>query len=107
MVLANTFSASASEILAAALQESYGAKVIGTATYGKGTVQQTMTLSSGATIKYTVQKWLTPNGTWINEVGVTPNIEVELEEAYFNEPTEANDNQLQTALDELTKETAQ
>ena len=97
-VLTNTGSASASEILAAAIKESYGGYVVGTNTYGKGTVQQTMQLTDGSMIKYTVQNWLTPNGNWVNEVGLEPTDFVELSDEYYNNPTIDNDNQLQTAL---------
>jgi len=102
-ILINKNSASASEILAAALQESYGATVVGTNSYGKGTVQKAYQLESGALVKYTIQKWLTPNGNWINEVGVTPNIEVSLSEDYYKNPGDDSDNQLQKALEELSK----
>lgn len=97
-VLVNKSSASASEILAISLKESYEADVVGTVTYGKGTVQTTRDLSSGAMIKYTIQKWLSPKGNWINEKGVEPTVKVELSEEYNNNPTEENDNQLQKAL---------
>ena len=97
-VLTNTGSASASEILASAIKESYGGYVVGTNTYGKGTVQQTMQLTDGSMIKYTVQNWLTPNGNWVNEVGLEPTDFVELSDEYYNNPTVDNDNQLQTAL---------
>lgn len=76
-VLINENSASASEILAAALKESYGATLIGKTTYGKGTVQETNKLSNGNMIKYTIQKWLTPKGTWIEGKGYAPDIVVE------------------------------
>lgn len=102
-VLINYNSASASEILAAAIQESYGGVVVGVNSYGKGTVQKAYQLESGATVKYTIQKWLTPDGNWINEKGVTPDIEVELNGNYYENPTDENDNQLQKALEELSK----
>ena len=102
-VLIDNASASASEILAAAMQESYGATVIGTNSYGKGTVQAAYQLKSGATVKYTIQKWLTPNGNWVNEVGVKPDIEVELTEEYVNNPSAETDSQLQKAIEELSK----
>ena len=102
-ILIDKGSASASEILAAALKESYGATVVGTYSYGKGTVQRAYTLESGATVKYTIQKWLTPKGNWINEVGVEPTVVVDLEEAYFENPSNETDNQLQKALEEVTK----
>lgn len=97
-VLVNKSSASASEILAISLKEAYGAYVVGTNTYGKGTVQTTKDLSSGAMIKYTIQKWLSPKGNWINEVGVEPTHKVDLSEEYINNPISENDNQLNKAL---------
>ena len=98
-VLVNRASASASEILAIGLKESYGADVVGTYTYGKGTVQTTKNLeTSKGMIKYTIQKWLSPNGNWINKKGVEPTVSVELSSSYENNPAEENDNQLQKAL---------
>ena len=102
-VLINGGSASASEILASAIKESYGGLVVGTNSYGKGTVQQTKKLLDGSMIKYTTQKWLTPEGNFINEVGVTPTNEVKLNEEYYSNPSDDNDNQLQEALNLLTK----
>lgn len=102
-VLVNGGSASASEILAAAIKESYGGFVVGTNTFGKGTVQQTTTLPDGSMVKYTVQNWLTPDGNWINEVGLEPTNVVELDENYMNEPIRDNDNQLQKAIELVTK----
>lgn len=98
VVLINGGSASASEILASAIKESYGGEIVGTNSYGKGTVQQTKKLLDGSMIKYTTQKWLTPDGNSINEVGVTPTKVVELNEEYFNNHTTENDNQLQEAI---------
>lgn len=102
-VLVNGGSASASEILASAIKESYNGYVVGTKTYGKGTVQQTTTLPDGSMVKYTVQKWLTPNGNWVNEVGVEPTDTVELDISYAENPIMENDNQLQKALELVTK----
>ena len=76
VVLVNESSASASEILALALKESAGATIVGTKTYGKGTVQETGILSSGSMIKYTRAYWLSPNGNSINKEGIKPDIEV-------------------------------
>ncbi len=98
VVIINGGSASASEILASAIKESYGGDIVGTNSYGKGTVQQTKKLLDGSMIKYTTQKWLTPDGNSINGVGVTPTKVVELNEEYFNNPTTENDNQLQEAI---------
>lgn len=102
-VLTNTGSASASEILASAIKESYGGYVVGTNTYGKGTVQQTSQLPDGSMLKYTVQNWLTPNGNWVNEVGLEPTDYIELSEEYYNNPNNDTDSQLQKALELLTK----
>ena len=103
VVLINGGSASASEILASAIKESYGGDIVGTNSYGKGTVQQTKKLLDGSMIKYTTQKWLTPDGNSINGVGVTPTKVVELNEEYFNNPTTENDNQLQEAINIIIK----
>jgi len=100
-VLINGGSASASEILASALNENLGTDLVGLKTYGKGTVQKTKTLSSGATVKYTIQEWLTPNGKSIEEDGISPTVEVELNEEYYNNPNRENDNQLQKAIEVL------
>lgn len=78
VLLVNEGSASASEILAAALQESAGITVVGSQTFGKGTVQNIFSLESDSELKITTAKWLTPNGTWINETGVTPDVEANL-----------------------------
>lgn len=75
-VLVNEGSASASEILAAALQDSYGAILVGTTTYGKGKVQKTNKMNDGTMYKYTSAKWLTPNGECIDGVGLKPDIEI-------------------------------
>ena len=81
-VLVNGNTASASEILAAALRDSYGAKLVGSTTYGKGKVQKTSTLSDGTMYKYTSAKWLTPNGLCIDEVGLKPDIEIDASADY-------------------------
>ena len=77
-ILVNKYSASASEILAAAIKDSYNGYVVGTKTYGKGTVQKTKKLKDGTMLKFTVQKWLTPKGTWINNKGLEPTDKVEI-----------------------------
>ena len=103
VVLINGESASASEILASAIKESYGGMVVGTNSYGKGTVQQTKKLLDGSMIKYTTQKWLTPDGNFINEKGVTPTEIIEMNNEYYSSPSNENDNQLQKAIELLTK----
>lgn len=75
-VLVNESSASASEILAAALQDSYGAILVGTTTYGKGKVQKTNKMNDGTMYKYTSAKWLTPKDECIDGVGLKPDIEI-------------------------------
>lgn len=103
VVLINGGSASASEILASAIKESYGGLVVGTNSYGKGTVQQTKKLLDGSMIKYTTQKWLTPLGNSINETGVEPTNVVKLSDEYYSNPSMENDNQLQEAINLLIK----
>lgn len=99
IVLINGGSASASEVLAAALKESYGATLLGSKSYGKGTVQDTSELESGGMIKYTTAYWLTPKGVTINEKGLTPDIEVT--GSFKDEMTLENDVELQTAINNL------
>lgn len=77
VVLVDQGSASASEILAGALSERGVAKLIGTRTFGKGSVQQLVQLGGGAELKVTIARWLTPNGTNISDGGITPSIIVE------------------------------
>ncbi|MEY4480135.1 MAG: hypothetical protein RLZZ267_813 [Bacillota bacterium] len=83
-VLTNKGSASASEILAAALNESAAATIVGEATFGKGLVQSTYDTGTGdgSTIKLTIAKWLTPKGNFVNKKGILPTVEVK-QPAYF------------------------
>ena len=83
-------SASASEILAVALQD-VGYDIVGVPSFGKGTVQQVADLNDGTNIKLTMFKWLSPEGNWINEVGIEPNVEVELPAYYYTTPIQAED----------------
>ena len=101
-ILINGESASAAEMFAIAMQEKYGSKVVGVNSFGKGTVQQKIELSTGASYKVTTKKWLSPNGNWINEVGVTPDIYIEGAKDWYNY-THDKDVQLQKALEEITK----
>ena len=87
VVLINNNSASASEILAAALKESYGATLVGIKSYGKGKVQQVVN-----SVKFTSAKWLTPNGNCIDGIGLTPD---------YNVVNVAGDDQLTKALELL------
>ncbi len=70
-------SASASEILAAAMSESAGTQLVGMNTFGKGTVQTADNLADGSNLKFTTAKWLTPDGNWIHEKGIAPTVKVE------------------------------
>ncbi len=106
VILTNNNTASASEIMAAALKESYGADLVGETTFGKGKVQQTMKLDDGSMVKYTSAYWLTPNGTCIDEIGITPNYLVSNEEILDEEGrvTEIIDRQLEKAINILSVE---
>ena len=101
VVLVNSSSASASEIMAGALKDLKCATIVGTKTYGKGVIQQLLTLSNGAGLKITVEEYYTPNKTKINKVGITPDYEVLLETSITREPTDANDTQLNKAKEIL------
>jgi carboxyl-terminal processing protease len=76
VVVTDRFSASASEILAGSLRDNRGVKLVGQKTFGKGVVQSLFTLSNGDTLKLTIAKWLTPNGSEINKVGLEPDVKV-------------------------------
>ena len=91
-IIINGASASASEILALALKESYGATIVGTQSYGKGTIQETENLTSGSMVKYTTGYWLSPNGNSINNIGIEPDIVIENENLL-------EDNQLLKAIE--------
>jgi len=81
IILVDGGSASASEILAGALQEQGVAKLVGTKTYGKGSVQELVKVTDSTALKVTIAKWLTPNGKSISEGGLTPDYEVKISEA--------------------------
>ena len=98
VVLINEGSASASEILAGALRDNMGVKLVGKKTFGKGSVQELKHLKDGSSIKITVAEWLTPNRTVINNNGVEPDFDVEMSfEDYEND----RDPQLEKALELL------
>lgn len=79
VVLVNEYSASASEILVAALRDNGKAKVVGKTTFGKGVIQTVLELTDGSVLKLTVNEYFTPKESKINKVGVTPDYEVELD----------------------------
>ena len=103
IVLTNENTASASEILAGALKDLGKAKIVGTKTYGKGVIQQILTLSDGSGLKITIEEYQTPNKNKINKIGITPDEEVELPEELQNslEIEESKDTQLQKAIELL------
>jgi carboxyl-terminal processing protease len=98
VVLVNEGSASASEILAGALRDNRGAKLVGKKTFGKGLVQELEYLKDGSAIKITVAKWLTPNGVNINKNGIKPDFEVDFTEEDYKS---GNDPQLEKAMEIL------
>lgn len=103
VVLTNNNTASSSEILAGALKDYQKAKIVGTKTYGKGVIQQLMTLPDGSGLKITSEEYLTPNKTKINKIGINPDEEVELPEELKNklDIDEKDDLQLQKAIEIL------
>lgn len=96
VVLINKGSASASEIVSGALRDYNRAKLIGETSFGKGTIQQAEDLGDGAGLHVTIAKWLTPKGTWVHGVGLTPDITVKLDEK-----NPSHDTQLEKAVEEL------
>ncbi len=102
-VLINGNSASASEIFAGTLQDYKAATIVGTTSFGKGIVQKVIPLSDGTAVKLTISKYFTPKGRNIHTTGITPDVEIELDEAMQKEvviPVD-KDNQLQKAIELL------
>jgi len=99
VVLINEGSASASEILSGALRDNRdNVTLVGKQSFGKGSVQELVNLSNNTSVKITVAKWLTPNGEQINEVGIAPDVEVDLTDDDYNND---RDPQLDKALEIL------
>ena len=96
VVLINKGSASASEILAGALRDNRGIQLIGETTFGKGSVQELVDLSDGSSIKITVAKWLTPQGTSIQDNGLAADVTVEMTQEIFDRE---GDVQLERAIE--------
>ncbi len=101
IILTNENTASSSEILAGALKDLGKAKIVGTKTYGKGVIQQLLTLPNGSGVKITSEEYLTPNKTKINKIGIEPDEKVELPEESKNKLVieEKEDTQLQKAIE--------
>jgi len=98
VILINEGSASASEILAGALRDNRGIKLIGKDSFGKGSVQELEKLRNGSSLKITVAKWLTPKGQLITDVGLKPDIKMEMTEEDYKE---ARDPQLEKAIEAI------
>jgi carboxyl-terminal processing protease len=98
--LINQGSASASEIVAGALQDTGEATIVGMQSFGKGSVQVLENLNDGSAIKITVAKWLTPKGNNINEQGITPDVKVDLTDKDYEE---SKDPQMDKAVEILNK----
>ena len=103
VVLTNSYSASASEILTGALKDNEKATIVGTTTYGKGVIQTIHQLTDGSGLKITTNEYYTPNYNKINKIGIEPNIEVELPKEYENALVipKDKDTQLQKAIELL------
>lgn len=106
VVLTNEGTASASEILAGALRDNKKAKTVGTKTYGKGVIQELITLKDGSGIKITTSEYYTPNRNKINKVGIEPDVMVELSKEAQDSLVldKRNDTQLQKAIEVLKSE---
>ena len=103
-IIVNGGSASAAEIITACFRDNYkNSIVVGTNTYGKGSIQRTIELSTGASLKYTTELWLTPKGKSINKIGINPDVGVEQGLDYLLNPSFDNDLQLKKAITLLTK----
>ena len=105
IVLTNENTASASEILAGALKDNNVAKIVGTTTFGKGVIQELLTMKDGTGLKLTTNEYYTPNRNKINKVGIEPDEKIELPEEYKNIlsiPKEV-DTQLNKAIELLKR----
>ncbi len=94
VVLINKGSASASEIVAGAIRDHIRGKLIGETSFGKGTIQQAEDLGGGSGLHVTIAKWLTPNGIWVHQKGLTPDVAVGLDK---KDPS--HDTQLEKAIE--------
>lgn len=95
VILVNEGSASASEILAGAIKDNKRGKIVGEVTFGKGTIQEPQQVNGGAGLHITIARWLTPNGLWVNDEGLKPDVEVK------DNPDTEEDEQLLEAIKAL------
>lgn len=103
VILINKGSASASEIVAGALQDYKRAKLIGENSFGKGTVQEAIDVDGGGSVHISIAKWLTPKERWVNGKGLIPDIEVKFDASESSKLKEKLDNQILRAVSELSK----
>ena len=100
-IIINKKSASATEVLASALKDSYGAVLVGEQSYGKGVIQEKDTLKNGNIVKFTTAKWLTPKKKSIDTIGVKPDVEVDLNESIYVVDDLMSDTQVLKAVEVL------
>lgn len=101
VILINKGSASASEIVAGALQEGIRAKLVGETSFGKGTVQKAESFADGSGLHVTIAKWLTPNKAWVHEKGLEPDVKLEVD---WDKVEDESDPQLDKAIEILREE---
>ncbi|MBI2309420.1 S41 family peptidase [Candidatus Collierbacteria bacterium] len=101
IVLINEGSASASEIVAGAIQARNRGELVGKNTFGKGTVQDAMELTGGAGLHITTARWLLPNGNWIHDEGLKPDVEIDYDQEASKD--QKWDNQMKKAMEVLVK----
>lgn len=105
ILMGNESSASASELLISALKENLNCKFFGKKTYGKGTVQEMITLDSNNKYKITTKRWLTPRGNWVNDTeGISPDYIIDTESYYYDDNDINKDSQLNSAIQYILKE---
>lgn len=100
VVLINNGSASASEIFAGAMKDHKRATIVGMQSFGKGTVQEVIDLPGGSSLRVTIARWLTPNGTDLGKVGVTPDVVIDMTK---DDAIAGKDPQMDKALELLTR----
>lgn len=100
--ISNEYTASASEVFIISLKENLNAKLVGTKTYGKGTVQEMVDLGDGDQYKITTKKWLSPKGVWINDTkGIEPDVEVK--DVLENDKDAQLEESINVAIDQIKK----